>query len=166
MKNPLAAYKERPKRKNPTRNPWFLESVHNGLKATNIREETQTPNRAVPIQYFENDRIFGQGAFETAMKVPDLFKELTDITPKTKGFIFEGHHYLYLNGGILRIRHSDNEEAFFSEPTLRNQSVACYFSYLAKAPEEEAIKTMITELDNAIDQTNTNRARIPYQDNE
>jgi len=165
MKNPLATYKDRPEKKNPTRNPWFLESVQNGLKATNIREQSQTPDRKVPVQYFENDRIFGTGAFESAMKVPELFKELTDITPKTKGFIFNGHHYLYLNDGVLRIRHSDKEESFFSEPTLRNQNVACYFSYLAYSPEEETLKTMINELDNAI-KTDPIRARIPHQDSE
>jgi hypothetical protein len=166
MKNLLTTYKERPDKKNPTRNPWFLESVQNGLKATNIREQSLTPNRSVPPQYFENDRLFGTGAFESPLKVTDFVKELNEITPRTKGLIFDGHHYLYVNGGILRIRHSDQKEAFFSDETLVNQNVACYLSYLVESTEESQIKTMITEIDNAIEPADKARARISHQDTE
>jgi len=165
MKNLLTTYKSRPEKKNPTRNPWYLETVQNGLKATNIREQSQTPDRNIPPQYFENDRLFGTGAFASPLKVTDFVKELNDITPKTKGLIFDGHHYLYINGGILRISHSNQKEAFFSNETLVNQNVACYFSYLVDSTEENQIKTMINELDDAIE-TDTVRARIPHQDSE
>ena len=72
----LVKYKTREEKKNPTINPWFLETVQNGLKATNVKESSIgiTENKKIPTQYFEYDRIFGQGAFESALKVPEMFR--------------------------------------------------------------------------------------------
>ena len=152
-----------------TINPWFLETVQNGLKATNVKESSIgiTENKKIPTQYFEYDRIFGQGAFESALKVPEMFSELQNITPKTKGFIFGRHNYFYHGNGILRIGHNAGKEAFFSDDTLRNESVACYLS-LVYSREEDRIESLINELDDATDghQTDNTRRRISYQDPE
>jgi len=169
--NPLVKYKERSARKTQSKNPWFLETVQNGLRATNVKESVSgiRKNKKIPVQYFEFDRIFGHGAFENALKVTEMFDELKNITPKTKGYIYNGHVFLYHNNGILKICHKDGEESYFSDDTLRNASLACYFS-LVYTEDEDKINTMIEELEyvttNKPDQENSNRRRISNQDAE
>ena len=169
MINPLVKYKERPVRKTQSKNPWFLETVQNGLKATNVKESVSgiRTNRKIPVQYFEYDRIFGHGAFENALKVTEMFDELKNITPKTKGYIYNGHIFLYHNNGILKVCHEDGEESFYSDDTLRNASLACYLS-LVFTEDEDKINSMIDELENATDgyQEDTDRRRISDQNSE
>ncbi len=154
-----------------TKNPWLLETVENGLRATNIKETQDSirADKAIPVQYFEYDRLFGGGVFETPLRVIEMFDELKDITPQTIGYIFSDHKYLYISGGILRRNHITGNESFFSDETLRNQSIACYLS-LEYAKEEstilETIQNSINELDNAGHETDTDRARIQDQDSE
>lgn len=151
-----------------TKNPWLLETVENGLRATNIRESQDDirPDKSIPVKYYEYDRLFGGGVFTAPLKVLEMFDELRAITPKTKGYIFAGHKYLYISGGILRKNHETGKESFFSNETLRNQSIACYLN-LTYAKEEttilEAIEDTIKVLDNA---TNTDRPRISNQNSE
>ncbi len=173
--NPLVRYRKQkenkpPKDKRPqTKHPWLLETVQNGLKATNIKDLISEikANKKVPIQYFEYDRIFGTGVFESPLKVTALFDELRTITPRTKGYIFNGHKYLYHGAGILRISHEDGEESYFSDDTLRNASLACYLS-LVYTDEEDKINLMISELENATDgcQEDRDRRRISDQNPE
>lgn len=145
--------------------PWLLENVENGIKATNIKELSDRirPNKFIPIIYFENSRLFGFGAFQTSMKITELFKELQEETPETKGFIFGDYKYYFLNKGILRKKIDSDKEAFFSEDTLRNENVACYLK-LVYSTEEDRIKTIIQELEDATtnrnDSTNRDRKRI------
>lgn len=152
-------------RRSQKKNPWFLETVQNGLKATNVKE-TSTGIRPTKteVQYFEFDRIFGQGAFDVPLRMPEMFDELKEITPKTKGFIFGPHKYLYHRGGILRVRHDNGRESFFSDETLKNESVACYLN-LVYSQEEDIIKSFIDELEYATDRPNQesdSRARISH----
>ena len=150
-----------------TRNPWLLESVENGLRATNIYESSESirPNKSIPVRYFEYDRLFGKGVFQSPLKVMDMFGELKAVTPRTKGFIFGDHKYYYHAQGILRINHSNGKEAFYSEDTLRNANVTCYLG-IVESTEENRIKEIIEELDAATSGRNaedTDRKRIPYQ---
>ena len=161
---------ERRVKEEKTKNPWLLETVENGLKATNIFDSTDSirPNRSIPIQYFEFDRLFGKGAFQTPLKVMDMFGELQDITPRTKGFIFGEHKYLYHGLGILRVNHETNEEAYFSRETLRNENVSCYLGIVVST-EEQKIKQIIEELDAATSGRSTedsSRKRIQGPDSE
>ena len=162
-------FKEKSK-ENRTKDPWFLESVENGLKATNVHESSNTirPNKSVPVQYFEYDRLFGKNAFSSPLKVMDMFGELQTITPKTKGFIFGNHKYLYHQNGILRVNHINGNESYYSSDTLRNSNVTCYLG-LVESTEENRIKEIIEELDAATSGDTTEdrtRSRIPYQDTE
>ena len=168
MKWPLVKFEEKeekPEKMPKTKDPWLLKAVENGLKAVNIRELTGTvrANRKFPVQYFEDDRIYGNGAFDSPMKVMDMFDELKSITPKTKGFIFWPHRYLYHNKGILKEHIETGKESFFSRETLRNEAVSCYLS-LVYSQEEDRILEIINELDNAIttepSKTDQDRRRI------
>lgn len=166
-----AAGETKPEKKesvNKTKNPWWLEKVENGLKATNIRESSGIPDRKIPIQYFEYSRIFGKGAFTAPLKVLEMFDELKKITPQTKGFIFSDHKYLYHNSGILKVNRKNGKEAFFSQDTLRNESVSCYLE-LIESTEESKIKEIIKELDAATSgytSENQSQRRISYKDSE
>jgi len=148
--------------------PWFIETVENGLKATNVKvmSDRLRINRKVPIKYFEYNRIFGIGAFTSPLKVEEILKELKDETPNTKGFVFGNHKYYFLNNGLLRIEIGTEYESFYSEDTLRNQSVACYFK-LVYSNEEERLISLIQELENATtsrpDTDNRTRKRIQNQ---
>lgn len=156
-----------------TKNPWLLETVENGLRATNVKEllDDIRADKDIPVKYFEYDRLFGGGVFDAPLRVIEMFDELKAITPKTKGYIFSGHKYLYISGGILRRNHKTGKESFFSNETLRNQSIACYLN-LTYAKEEttilEAIQETINELDDATSRhsTDTDRPRIQDQSTE
>lgn len=155
---------------NKTQNPWLLESVENGIKATNIHESAESirQNNTVPVQYFEYDRLFGRNAFHSPLKVMEMFGELQEITPRTKGFIFGSHKYLYHGRGILRVNYQTGKESFYSEDTLRNENVSCYLS-LVESTEEDIINSVIEELDAATSGCYTEdstRKRIPYSDQE
>ena len=97
-----------------------------------------------------------------------MFAELQGITPKTKGYIFGDHHYIYHGNGILKINHDTFEEEYFSDDTLRNQSVACYFPGIIYSQEEDQIQSMISELDDATSGHTTDQpiGRIPHKDPE
>lgn len=172
MKNPLTVFKNRPERdkRDQTKNPWLLETVRNGLKATNIKESSAgiRENKRISVQYFEFDRIYGHHAFDSALKVTELFSELQNITPRTKGYIFGEHKYVYHGNGILKINHSTAEEEYFSDDTLRNQSVACYFPGIVYSQEEDQIQSMITELNDATSGHTTDHdiRRISHEDSE
>ncbi len=163
MKFPLTTYKPKPKPK--TKDPWLLETVENGLRATNIREFTGMikVNRGIPVQYFEDDRIYGHGAFDCALKVLDMFDELRDITPRTRGFIFGSHKYLYHGKGILKEHIETGRESFFSNETLMNENISCYLN-LIYSQEEEKLLSIIQELEDATttesSQENRDRKRI------
>jgi len=158
-----------------TKNPWYFEKIRNGLKATNVFESSSglSENRRIPVQYFEYDRIYGRNAYsnKSFLKVIDMFDELCALTPKTRGFIFGEYHYLYHGMGIVRINHETENEDYFSNDTLRNENVACYFN-LVENPDEEKVKSMISELER-VEDASTGRSkedrdwkRIPYQDSE
>jgi hypothetical protein len=169
MKNFIIA-KMNVEKKPKTRNPWLLESVENGIKATNVRETTDAvrENKRVPIQYFEYDRLFGKGAFDSPLKVLELFGELQGITPRTVGYIFGRHKYLYHANGILRVNHTNGKESYYSDDTLRNESVPVYFD-LIESTEESRITELIKELDAATSGNGTedqSQRRIPNQDTE
>ncbi len=163
----------RPVKLPKTSNPWLLETVENGLRATSVKEllDDIRADRAIPVQYFEYDRLFGDGAFREkgALRVMRMFDELKEITPKTVGFIFGLHKYLYSGNGILRKNYETGRESFYSEETLRNQNIACYFN-LELAKEEatilQAIEEATEELDNATSgrSTDNDRKRISDQD--
>jgi len=169
----LTIFKDKEPRPEKTKNPWLLETVENGLRATNIKEllDDIRPDKSIPVKYFEYDRLFGGGAFTAPLKVMEMFNELQVITPKTIGYIFAGYKYLYISDGILRRNHESGRESFFSNETLRNQSIACYLN-LTYAKDEttilEAIQDTINELDNATSRhsTDTDRPRISDQNTE
>lgn len=168
--NPITIFKERrprPEKVEPTKNPWLLQPVENGLRATNVREMQDycRPEKRIPVKYFEYDRLFGEGAFRSdgALHVTKMFGELKEITPKTIGFIFGKHHYLYATNGILRKHHDTGDEAFFSDETLRNQSTICYLNIDYVKEEStilETIQNSINELDDATTKTDSTGERI------
>ena len=165
LKNNESEADKKPK----TKDPWFLESVENGLKATNVREGSSgiRPNKPVPIKYFEYDRLFGVKAYSAPLKVMEMFGELQEITPNTKGFIFGQHKYLYHEDGILRRNYKTGNEAYISGKTLLNESVSCYLGIM-EPDEQSVIKSAIRDLHNATtsdtDQADSSRKRIPHSD--
>jgi hypothetical protein len=167
----LTIFKERqpkPVKLPKTKNPWLLETVENGLRATNVKEMQDgiREDKGIPVKYFEYDRLYGTGAFTAPLKVMEMFGELQSITPRTIGYIFGDHKYLYATGGILRRNWKTKKEAFYSDETLRNENIACYMN-LTYAKEETTILKAIEEATEVLDNaTNTDRPRIQDKDTE
>lgn len=165
--------RERPVKLPKTINPWLLETVENGLRATNVKEllDDIRADKTIPVKYFEYDRLQGKGAFQAPLRVMEMFSELKSITPKTIGYIFGGYKYLYISDGILRRNHETGKESFYSDETLRNQTIEVYFDLDYTREEStvlEVIQDTINELDNATSKhsTNTDRPGISHQDSE
>jgi hypothetical protein len=116
-----------------TTNPWLIEPVINGLRATNIKEYPAfvRANKKLKPQYFENDRIYGRNAYidNGVMHVFELFDELREITPNTIGYVFDNTKYNYCNEGILKI-HSNKQEEYVSDKTLRNENIGNFFKLI------------------------------------
>lgn len=148
---------EKPRQKSRTSNPWLIEQVKNGLKAVNVKILTDSLRitKKIQTQYFENDRIYGTGAYvgESVLKVIDMFDELRAITPNTIGYIYDRRKYLYHNGGILRKDLQTKEEEFFSEKTIRNENVDNFFQLTQETDENEEYETDTTEPDVYSDST-------------
>lgn len=96
-------------------------------------------NSSIDSQYFEYDRINGTGAFETILKVTELFDELRDITPHTIGYIYKENIYLHKNKGILKRNIETGEESFYSEESLRNENLCNYLQLSANKSDERNI---------------------------
>jgi hypothetical protein len=124
---------------NPTTNPWLIEQVKNGLRATVVKElfDRIKPFTKISPQYFENDRINGLNAYQDdgILKVMDMFDELQVLTPKTIGYIYTDNKYLYHNGGILKRHIKTKEEEFFSAKTLRNENIDNFFQLTCREAE-------------------------------
>jgi len=114
------------------KSPWLIEEISNGLKAKNVKViggVVVASNKKVGVQYFEFDRIYGRGAFnsEGYLRVMDMFDELQEVTPKSIGYIFKDSIYLnYQNKGILKRNNKSGKEDFYSEESLRNENIANY----------------------------------------
>jgi len=113
------------------KSPWVIEEIANGLKARSVKFRNGIyvkKNKKIPVQYFENDRIFGRGVFvdDGILKVMKMFDELKNITPLTIGYIFGDNIYLNYNKGILKRSDKTGEENFYSEGTLQNEHMAHY----------------------------------------
>lgn len=120
------------------KSPWIIEEIRNGLKARvvkevrgvfikNIKGEILT-NKKISVHYFEYDRILGRNAFKEngVLKVMEMFDELKKNTPLTLGYIFKENIFLNFKRGILKRSNKTGEEDFFSEETLRNESLDNY----------------------------------------
>lgn len=116
------------------KHPWKIEQVENSLKCRCVRKMSGIPIDKVATQYFELDRINGTGAFNSPLKVMEMFDELKELTPRTIGYFYGDHWYLNFNKGILKRNKNTNQESFYSEETLRNKSLSVYLN-LCRDPE-------------------------------
>jgi hypothetical protein len=129
------------KKANQTKNPWLIEQVRNGLRATVVKELINRikPFEKISPQYFENDRINGRGAYEAdgILNVMMMFDELKRLTPKTIGYVFLDNKYLYHNDGILKRNIPTSEEEYYSEKTLRNENISNFFQLTHEDTEDD-----------------------------